>query len=460
MNRTELDRVEASFLAFHARFAPLFGRREARGRSEQYLRALLVQRSERRSAENLAEAVVGATPRTLQMFLSDSPWSARAVREELQAYVSERLAEPEGIFLIDETGFAKQGKKSVGVARQYSGTLGKVGNCQIGVFLTYASTKGHATVDAQLFLPESWTQDRARCRAAGVPEEVGFRTKPEIALELLGQALRAGHLPARWVAADEVYGNSPVFRDGVETLGLGYVVDVACDLPVFAEEAPTQVPPYSGRGRKPVNRRLAPGAAPAQPVQALAAALPEHAWQEIEVAEGAQGPRRYRFARRRVWESRDGLPGRECWLLLRTNLEGEEPRYALSNAPPEVDLKRLAQVQTTRWRIETEFETLKGEVGLDEYEVRGWRGWHHHVTLSLLAGAFLLSLQQEWGEKQTPPDAPASRTRAARNPASASLEPSRTARLARTDPTPKRGGQTEPLQTTASSQALLPPHAA
>jgi len=460
MDATELDRVYERFLRFHARFAPLFGRREARARSEQYLRGLLVQTSERRSAENLAEGIEGATPRTLQMFLSDAPWSARAVRDELQAYVGERLAAADGAFLIDETGFAKQGKKSVGVARQYSGTLGKVGNCQIGVFLTYASAKGHATVDAQLFLPEEWTTDPERCRAAGVPEAVGFRTKPEIALELLQQAGQGGHLPGRWVAADEVYGNSPVFRDGVAALGLWYVVDVACDLPVFVEDAAPQVPPYSGRGRRPVKPRLAPGAAPAQEVQSLARALPEHVWQEIEVAEGAQGPRLYRFARLRVWESREALPGRACWLLLRTNRDGREPRYALSNAPADIPLRTLAKIQTTRWRIETEFETLKGEVGLDEYEVRGWRGWHHHVTLSLLAGAFLMSLQQAWGEKDAPADASADRTRAPGDPAPAPLEPSGSDRLAQRNPAAKRGGQAEPLQTKAPSQTLLAAHAA
>lgn len=460
MDATDLDRVYASFLRFHARFAPHFGRREAKERSEQYLRGLLVQRSERRSAENLAEVIAGATPRTLQLFLSASPWSTLPVLDELQAYVGKRLGEAESTFIVDETGFKKQGKKSVGVARQYSGTLGKVDNCQIGVFLTYASAKGHATVDARLFLPEVWTQDRARCRAAGVPEDVAFRTKPELALDLLGHALQRGHLPGRWVAADEVYGNSPVFRDGVAALGLWYVADVACDLPVFAEEAPTRIPPYSGRGRRPVKARLLRGAAPAQEVQVRAATLPEAAWQEIEVGEGAQGPRIYRFARLRVWESRDGLPGRECWLLLRTNPDGEEPRYALSNAPAEVPLRRLAQVQTTRWRIETEFETLKGEVGLDEYEVRGWRGWHHHVVLALLAGAFLLSLQQEWGEKHAPPDASADRSRARASVAPPRLEPSGSARLAPPDPAAQRGRQAEPLQTKAPPHASPAPRAA
>jgi SRSO17 transposase len=460
MDVTELDRVDASFLRFHERFAPLFGRREARARSEQYLRGLLVQRSERRSAENLAEAIPGATPRTLQLFLSESPWSERAVMDALQAYVGERLGTADGAFLLDETGFPKQGKKSVGVARQYSGTLGKVGNCQVGVFLTYASAKGHATVDARLFLPEPWSEDPARCQAAGVPEAVDFRTKPELALDLLEQARQAGHLPGRWVAADALYGNSPVFRDGVDALGLGYVVDVACDLPVFAADAQARVPPYSGRGRRPVKPRLVPGAAPAEEVQALAAALPAHAWRELEVAEGAEGPRLYRFARLRVWESREGLPGRACWLLLRTDLDGGEPRYALSNAPADVPLVTLARIQTTRWRIETEFETLKGEIGLDEYEVRGWRGWHHHVTLSLLAGAFLMSLQQEWGGKDAPADASADRPRAARDPAPAPLEQGRTARLARRDPATQRGRQTEPLQTKAPPQPLPAAHAA
>lgn len=460
MDAAELDRVYERFLRFHARFAPLFGRREVRERSEQYLRGLLIETSERRSAENLAEAIPGATARTLQLFLSDSPWASTPVLEALQAYVGERLAEAEGAFLVDETGFRKQGTKSVGVARQYSGTLGKVDNCQIGVFLTYASTRGHATVDARLFLPELWTEDRARCRAAGVPEEVGFRTKPEIALELLGHALQRGHLPGRWVAADEVYGNSPVFRDGVDALGLWYVGDIACDLPVFAEEAATAVPPYSGRGRRPTKPRLVPGAAPAQEVHALAQALPESAWQEMEVGEGAQGPRVYRFARLRVWESQGGVPGRACWLLLRTNLDGSESRYALSNAPVDVPLLSLARIQTTRWRIETEFETLKGEVGLDEYEVRGWRGWHHHVTLGLLAGAFLLSLQQEWGEKDAPDHAPSSRARAPRGPAPTPVEQGRTARLARSHPATQRGGQAEPSQTKTPSQAVPAAHAA
>jgi SRSO17 transposase len=457
MDAAQLDRVDGQFLRFHARFAPLFGRREARERSEQYLRALLIETSERRSAENLAEVIPGATARTLQLFLSTSPWSERAVRDELQAYVGERLATAEAAFLLDETGFAKQGKKSVGVARQYSGTLGKVGNCQVGVFLTYASEKGHATVDARLFLPESWTNDPARLRAAGVPEGVGFHTKPELALELLQEARRAGHLPGRWVAADEVYGNSPVFRDGVDALSLCYVADVACDLLVFAAPAATALPPYSGRGRRPVKPRLVSGAAPAQEVQSLAAALPETAWQQIEVGEGSQGPRLYLFARLRVWESRDGLPGRECWLLLRTNTDGSEPRYALSNAPAEVGLSTLGRIQTTRWRIECEFETLKGEVGLDEYEVRGWRGWHHHVTLCLLAGAFLLSLEQAWGGKDAPTDTPAGRTRAPGDPAPAPLEPGRTARLAHRNPAAQRGGQAEPPQ--AKTPPQTPPTA-
>ncbi len=457
MDASRFERAYHTFLAFHERFAPYFGRREAQERSRQYLQGLFVQDAERKSAENLAEAVPGATPRALQRFMTESTWAERPLLEELAWYIGERLADPEGIFIADETGFAKQGKKSVGVARQYSGTLGKVGNCQVGVFLAYASPQGHALIDGRLFLPEVWTQDRERCRAAGVPEEVSFQTKPEIALTLLEGVQATGALPARWVTADEIYGNSPTFRDGVAAAGLWYVAEIESTLPLFTEPSPTVLPAYSVRGRPPTKRRLAPGAMPAREARAIRVALPRSAWREITVAEGSQGPRIYRFARVRVWESRGGLPDREVWLLLRENLDGSEPRTYLSNAPRNVPLRRLAEVAAARWCIETEFETLKGECGLDEYEVRSWRGWHHHITLSLLAGAFLLNLEQGWGEKDARPDAPAGRPRAARDAAAATLESRGATGLAGSHATEKSAGERLPCET-APQKALA--HAA
>ena len=402
MNEVEFARVATSFATFHQEFAPLFGRTEARVRSEQYLAGLLVQQTDRRNAENLAEVIAGATPRTLQRFLTEAPWETEPVIDRLQRYVGPRLRQRDGVWVLDETGFPKQGKKSVGVARQYCGTLGKIANCQVGVFLAYVSERGHALVDKALYLPEAWTSDRPRCRAAGVPDELGYQTKAELGLGLLRRAREAGHLTAEWVTADEGYGEVPSLRDTLDAEGWRYVLEVPCNTHVFTQPAQVAVPAWSGRGRQPTQPRLVDGAPGPQSVESVAASLTAADWQELTVAEGAQGPRTYQFAALRVWESRDSLPGRACWLVLRHNLDGSEPKYYLSNAPPDTPLLRLAQVGAMRWPIETEFQTEKGETGLDEYEVRSWQGWHHHITMAMLAGVFLLSLQQDWGEKYAP----------------------------------------------------------
>lgn len=402
MNEVEFAQVARSFATFHQEFAPLFGRTEARSRSEQYLRGLLVQQTDRRNAENLAEVIADATPRTLQRFLTEAPWAPEPVIDRLQRYVGPRLRQRDGVWVLDETGFPKQGKKSVGVARQYCGTLGKIANCQVGVFLAYVSAQGHALVDKALYLPEAWTSDRQRCREAGVPDELGYQTKAELGLGLLRRAREAGHLTAEWVTADEGYGEVPSLRDALDAEGWRYVLEVPCNTYVFTQPAQVAVPAWSGRGRQPTQPRLVDGAPGPQSVEGVAASLTAAAWHELTVAEGAQGPRTYRFAALRVWESRDSLPGRACWLVLRRNLDGSEPKYYLSNAPPDTPLLRLAQVGAMRWPIETEFQTEKGETGLDEYEVRSWQGWHHHITMAMLAGVFLLSLQQDWGKKSAP----------------------------------------------------------
>ena len=326
MDLVELERVAETMGTFHAHFAPLFGRPEARRRSEQYLRGLLVQQTDRRNAENVAEAIPGATPRTLQRFLTEAPWSHTAVIDRLQAYVGPRLtgADGQGVFVLDDTGFPKQGHQSVGVARQDSGTLGKVGNCHIGVFLGSTSERGHALVDARLYLPPAWTQDRARCPAAGVPETIGSQRKAELALAMLRHARAAGHLSGQWETADEAYGPVPTCRDALDADGWWDMLEVPCTTPVFAHPAATDVPPPSGRGRPPTRPRLVADAPRPQPVQAVATALAEGDWQTRTVADGAPGPRRYPFAARRVWASREGLPGRACWLVLRRNLDGSE----------------------------------------------------------------------------------------------------------------------------------------
>lgn len=421
MDEREFRRVAGAFRAFHKRFAPLFGRKEARRHSEQYVRGLLVQQAERRNAENLAEAVVGTAlraARALQQFLTDSPWRPVAVLAEVQRYLAERLlpqtpadgTAADGVFTLDSTGFAKRGTRSAGVARQYSGTLGKVDTCQIGVFLGYATARGHALVDGRLYLPREWLADPERCRRAGVPEAIlaqGYQAQADLGLLLLRRARATGALVGRWVTADAAFGQVPSFRDTLDAEGWWYVADVPGTTPVFTE-APRTAPV-----------RLAPDGAPrlvtiqpaAQPVQAVAAALPADQWTPLTVADGAQGPRTYQFAARRVWESREEVPGRPCWLLLRRHLDGSELKYAFSNAPADTPLPTLARVGAIRWTVETEFQTTKGQVGLDEYEVRSWPGWHHHVTLCLLANAFLLALQQAWSAP-TAPTAPTTDLRA------------------------------------------------
>jgi len=397
MDLVEFERVAESFARFHAEFAPLFGRTEARERSEQYLRGLLVQQTDRRNAENVAEVIAGATPRTLQRFLTESPWADQPVIDHLQGYVGPRLCSTLNVFVVDDTGFVKQGVKSVGVARQYSGTLGKVANCQVGVFLAYVSERGHALVDKALYLPEAWTAARARCRAAGVPEEVLYHSKAELALGLLQHARDGQHLPGDWITADAGYGEVPSFRDALDADHWRYVLEVPSNLTVFTQPARTAVPEWSGRGRKPTQLQLVAGEPEPQNVMTVAKGLPASGWQTLKVAEGAQGPRQYQFAALRGWENREGVPGRACWLLFRRNLDGSDLKPYLSNAPADTPLLTLARVSAMRWPVETEFQLEKGETGLDEYEVRSWQGWHHHITMALLAGAFLLSLQQAWG---------------------------------------------------------------
>ena len=399
MDAAAFEQVYGAFGDFHAYFAPLFGRSESRDHSQNYLRALLVQSQDRRNAENLSESV-GVSARAMQRFLTKAPWDDDAVMGRLQEYLGPRLGHPEAVWVLDGSDFPKQGRKSVGVARQYCGRLGKVANCQAGMFLAYVSPLGRSLVDKGLYLPKSWTSDPGRCAAAGVPEERrSYRSKTELALELLERALELGHLRAEWVAGDDAFEMSPSFREGLAALGMRYVLDVPGSTPVWSLELAWTSPEYPGFGR-PRKPKLRDGQR--RTMEQRSDELPDEAWREITVAEGSQGPRSYMFSAQRVRVTRKGKPGEEAWSVYRRNLDGSEPRYYLSNAPEDIPLETLAYVGGSRWRIETEFETEKGDVGLDEYETRSWAGWHHHIAMCLLGGAFLLGLQQDWGEKDAP----------------------------------------------------------
>ena len=371
MDAAVFEQVYGAFQDFHAYFAPLFGRREARDHSRHYLQALLVQSGERRNAENLSETVP-ASARVMQRFLAESPWDDDTVIGRLQEYLGPRIGHPEAVWVLDGSDFPKQGRKSVGVARQYCGRLGKVASCQAGMFLAYVSPLGRALVDKRLYLPESWTSDKDRCEAAGVPEErQGYRSKTELALEMLGRVLERGHLRAGWVAGDDAFGMSPSFREGLAAQGMWYVLDVPGGTTVWPLEPAWTSADYQGFGR-PRKPKLVDGQR--RTMEQRSEELPGDAWREITVAEGSQGPRSHMFSAQRVRVTRRRKPGEMVWAVYRRNLDGSEPRYYLSNAPEDTPLETLAYVGGSRWRIETEFETEKSDVGLDEYETRTWAG--------------------------------------------------------------------------------------
>ncbi len=453
MDLQEFARIERSFQQFHAHFAPTFGRQQWRERSRDYLRGLLVQSAERGNAENLAEAVEDASARVLQRFLTEAKWDDAAVTEALQQYLAPRLSHPEAVWIVDGSDFPKQGKQSVGVARQYCGALGKVAGCQAGVFLAYRSPQGRTLVDKRLFLPEAWTHDPDRCTAAGVPAaERPFASKTEIALRLLRRAKHWGHLTAAWVTGDDHFGQSPEFRAALAREGFRYVLEVPGYLTVWPVETSWETPAYRGFGRPPVSR---PRGAQRQRIDARAAALPAGVWQPITVAEGAQGPRTYQFAFERVRETRTRQPGTVLWLIHKQNLDGSEPRAFFANAPVDTPRPLLAKVAMSRWPIETEFEDDKSLIALDEYEVRSWVGWHHHMTMCLLAAAFLLTLQQEWGEKDAADHPTPGVSHRLRTAAQEALDPRRTPGVVGADPAPQRSRETLARQA-AGSRAAAP----
>jgi SRSO17 transposase len=348
--------------AVAVRIAPRFSRAEPRRRVASYLRGLLGP-VERKNGWQLAEAVGDRTPDGVQELLSRVRWDADAVRDDLRAYAVEHLGDPDAVLVLDETGFLKKGTKSVGVQRQYSGTAGRIEPCQIGVFLGYASRHGQALIDRALYLPESWAADAARRAEAHVPTDVVFTTKPKQGLAMLQRAYDAG-IPFAWVSGDSVYGADHKLRRGIEAQGRGYVLAVTSSQ-------------RWGTGR----------------VDAQAADLPADAWQRLSAGPGMKGPRLYDWTRITAASVSEG--GFCRGLLIRRSIaQPEELTFYLTYAPQSTTLAALARVAGTRWTIESLFEAAKGEVGLDDYEVRSWTGWHRHITLAMLAHATLTVLRK------------------------------------------------------------------
>ena len=402
MTAEELGEWGAGFLRFCARFADVFGRKEPRAQATKYLRGLMSS-VPRKNSWQVAEAVGDRIPDATQRLLYRSKWSADAARDRLRQFVVEVFGEEDAIGVVDESGFIKKGKHSVGVKRQYSGTAGKVENCQIGTFLSYATTKGHAFLDRRLYLPKEWCSDLERRERAKVPADVIFQTKPEQAMAMLKDAWQAG-VPMRWVAGDEVYGDATALRDLIARNERWYVLAVRTHTPVWTERPQVIEPEPQERPRPRTQVRLAEDAPPAITVKEVVDHWPESCWQRLTVAEGEKGLITYDWACQRVIEKCDGLPGREAWLIARRSpSDPTHIAYYLSNAPADMPLLKLAQVASTRYTVEQCIEEAKGETGLDEYEVRHWHSWHRHITLSMMAHAWLASVRYKATEKKGDP---------------------------------------------------------
>lgn len=348
----------------HGRIAHRFARSEVRERAKRYLRGLL-GRVERKNGWQLAEAIGEADPQGVQRLLNAAKWDADLVRDDLRDYVLEHLGdEDSGVLIVDDTGFLKKGEKSVGVARQYTGTAGETVNCQVGVFLAYSSKKGAAFVDRALYLPKKWAQDIDRRTEAGVPEEVRFANKLKLAKGMLKRAFEAD-VPASWVVADSFYGRSHDFRSWLEKQERPYAVMVP----------KTNAVRYGGRRKK---------------IERLVERLPEDAWASVAPAgESPEGKRPWEWA---CLELRgDPEKGMGRWLLARRSSEDpEDVSFYQAYGPEGTSPAKLVEVCQKRWKVENCFAETKGEVGLDHYEVRGWDAWHRYVTLGLLAHAFLV----------------------------------------------------------------------
>jgi SRSO17 transposase len=388
------------------RLAPRFARSEARRHAQAYLRGLLSP-VERKNGWQLAEVVGDRTPYAIQHLLGRADWDPDAVRDDLRAYVIEHCGDAHAILVLDETAVVKKGTASAGVAKQYAGSVGKLENAQVGVFLAYASPRGVAFLDRTLYLPEDWTDDRARCRAAGIPDDVAFATKPELARRLLERA-RATGVPAAWVTADSVYGDDRRLRMWLEAHEQPFVLAVSAKEYVNVEATWTQ-------------RRVS------MLLQELTA-LPADAWQRLSAGDGEKGPRLY------DWYRLPLVPplqeGFERWCLVRRSLSDPTDRQAyVVFAPEGTALQELVRVAGRRWTIEVAFEVAKGEVGLDHYEVRRWTGWYRHMTLALFAQALLTvvrtGLVGHLAAAPTAPQAPLAPTtqRGLRQQAGTSLPP-------------------------------------
>jgi len=395
--------LAAELSNYYAEYAPLFARREQREWAQLYLRGQLSD-LERKSIEPMVLRERGKdlnAVRAVQQFIGEGGWDDDRILERHQQLVAADLGEPDGTVIVDGSGFPKKGDHSVGVQRQYCGALGKLANCQQGVFLVYASRHGHTFLDRRLYIPKTWFDDAhaAKRRKCGLPEKLAFKTEPTLGLEMVKAINQAGIVPFRWVNAAEHYGMNPDFLDGVADLEKWYFAEVPASTMLWPEKVKILNAGLGQSGNLKTGRprsgpRVARNQPAAQEVRQMAAELPTEVWKRYTIKEGAKGPISADFAFVRAVRKRRRRPGHEVWVIFRRSAsDPTEIKYYLSNAPAEIAKTDLVRQSGLRWPVETAIEEAKSELGMDHYETRTWRGWHHHMTLTFLAHHFLVHLR-------------------------------------------------------------------
>ncbi|MBC8457534.1 MAG: IS701 family transposase [Deltaproteobacteria bacterium] len=427
LSEADLAEIETLFNNFHQEYACFF---ETQTRSVakpacDYLHAQLFTK-QRQNLTQYCREVPSSDYEAMQHFISDSPWDSQGPLKQLRKDAMTLLGDKtDGALIVDESGIEKQGKMSVGVQRQYCGRLGKVENCQVGVYLAYSNCNHTSLIDYRLYLPSSWASDKERRAKCGVPDarcyrrksveafraEITFQTKAELGLEMIRAFKAEGH-QFGWVSMDSHYGEQPWLLKQLTDENFLYMADIPCDTCVFTEKPDTEIPSavlsppqrrslprlrQGNRGRHPTKPRLVAGSP--KPIQVRDFA-PNLSWSQLSVRKTERGWLIADFAAVRVWHSVDNLPFQEVWLVMRRTIgDNTTIRYSFSNAPSDTSLLRLAQMQCRRYWVERALEDAKGEAGLDQYQVRGWKGWHHHMTMTLLAMFFLLQLTLHFGSK-------------------------------------------------------------
>lgn len=365
----------------------------------QYLQGKFLEKG-RGNMTSYAKNVPETNNQKLQNFISDSPWDEKPVIDKIQAEAIQLIGDENNSSIhIDESGFKKDGKNSVGVKRQYCGRLGKVENCQIGVFLGYTCGNRRTLIDERLYLPEEWANDPVRRKRCGVPDDITFKTKAQLGLEMVLNAKERG-VPFAWIGMDCFYGEQPWLLDEFDRRRMNYIADIPCDTQVWLNQPRTEIPEKKGiRGRNPTLEKIASGEPLPIKVQKLADQLDSSSYNRVFLRDTERKELWSHMACLCVFPVRDGLPGKETWLIIRKDEGDKRTKYQFSNAPADTSIERLGQMSCSRYWMERALEDGKGEAGLADYQIRGWTGWHHHMVMTLLAMLFILELQVEWGEK-------------------------------------------------------------